>query len=259
MSRIAVITVAGISSRFNRNIDEEDKVLKCLYTEGDAKDTLLYRMIQKLSYADQIIVVGGYKFDDLRRYVDSLITDEFRQKITLVYNDHYEDLSSGYSLYLGLEKVLEDSKGIEDVLFVEGDLEIDKDSLDAVIAANTSVLTYNYEPIKADKAVVLYVDEEGRYRYAFNSSHGLLTINSPFSAIYNSGQTWKFTDMNALKAANDLFVSEHREETNLAIIQEYLNRIPIDDVSILPLRSWTNCNIREDYKIIKERWNDENA
>ena len=183
MSRVAVITVAGISSRFNKGNDEEDKVLKCLYTESNAKDTLLYHMIRKLEYADQIIVVGGYKFDDLKRYVDSIIPAEFRQKISLVYNDHYEDLSSGYSLYLGLEKMFEDFDGIEDAVFVEGDLDIDKDSLEAVIVKASSVLTYNYEPIKAEKAVVLYVDGEGKYYYAFNSSHGLLSISSSFSTV----------------------------------------------------------------------------
>ena len=39
--RVAIITVAGISSRFNKGIDESDKVLKCLYTEDDKTDTLL--------------------------------------------------------------------------------------------------------------------------------------------------------------------------------------------------------------------------
>ena len=45
--KIAVITVAGISSRFNEGIASEKKVLKCLYTEGKRTDTLLYNLVKK--------------------------------------------------------------------------------------------------------------------------------------------------------------------------------------------------------------------
>ena len=150
MKSIAIITVAGISSRFNKGVSEEDKVLKCLYSEGDEKATLLYHMIKKLKYADHIIVVGGYKFEDLKKYVDSSMPSELRSKLRLIYNEHFEDLSSGYSLYLGLKTVFEEFDEAGDVLFAEGDLDIDAPSMDAVIANSTSVLTYNLEPIKAN-------------------------------------------------------------------------------------------------------------
>ena len=39
--RAAVITVAGISSRFNEGIEEDKKCLKAIYTEGNTSDTLL--------------------------------------------------------------------------------------------------------------------------------------------------------------------------------------------------------------------------
>lgn len=259
MSRVVIITVAGISSRFNKGIDEDNKVLKCLYTEGDEKATLLYHMLKKLSYADRIMIVGGYKYENLKLYVESVIPAKFKQKIKLVCNEHFRDFSSGYSLYLGLCEALNNTDGVTDVLFIEGDLDTDEDSLGTVIKSNSSVLTYNYEPIKANKAVVLYEDETGRYKYAFNSSHGLLSIYSPFSAIYNSGQIWKFTDLEALKVANDLFIKEQKDGTNLVIIQEYLNRLQSDKVTILPLKYWTNCNTREDYRNIKERWDNENT
>ncbi len=259
MSRVAIITVAGISSRFNKDVDDEHKVLKCIYTEADEKSTLLYQMIEKLSYADEIVVVGGYRYDDLSEYIKMSIPTDVRQRIRMVYNEHFKDLSSGYSLYLGIKEAIEGEGNISDILFVEGDLDIDRESLEGVIASDSSVLTYSYEPIKADKAVVLFVDGDGRYNYAFNSAHGLLSINTPFSAIYNSGQTWKFTDMDSLKTANEKFVSEYRDGTNLVIIQEYLNRISADSVEVFPLNRWTNCNTRDDYRVIKERWDDENA
>ena len=259
MSRIAIITVAGLSSRFNKGFSDEKKVLKCLYTERNERSTLLYHMVTNLAYADHIIVVGGYKYDELEAYIETSIEFGLKQKIRLVFNEHYEDLSSGYSLYLGLQAAFEAFDDITDILFAEGDLDVEMSSLKDVIDTSSTVLTYTQEPIEADKSVVLYIDGESQYRYEFNSSHGLLSIGSPFSAIYNSGQIWKFTEVEQLKPACETFVSWHREDTNLTIIQEYLNRIPSDSVVVMPLRCWTNCNTREDYRRIKERWDNENT
>ena len=38
--RVAIITNAGISSRFNEGIPEEQKKLKATYFEGNSKETL---------------------------------------------------------------------------------------------------------------------------------------------------------------------------------------------------------------------------
>ncbi len=45
--RIAIITNAGISSRFNEGIPEGEKKLKAIYHEGDMKNTLLYHQLIK--------------------------------------------------------------------------------------------------------------------------------------------------------------------------------------------------------------------
>ena len=66
--KAAIITVAGISSRFNEGVPEDKKELKAIYTEGNEKDTLLYHLLLKCSFADKIIIVGGYKFEDLNKY-----------------------------------------------------------------------------------------------------------------------------------------------------------------------------------------------
>ena len=47
--RAAVITVAGISSRFNEGIEEDKKCLKAIYTEGNTSDTLLSHLSIKPS------------------------------------------------------------------------------------------------------------------------------------------------------------------------------------------------------------------
>ena len=250
--KIAVITVAGISSRFNEGILEDNKKLKAIYYVDDSKNTLLYHLILKCLYADRIIIVGGYKFDILKNYVLSL-GERINSKIDLIKNDHYENLGSGYSLYLGLNQAFAHEPS--EVLFVEGDLDIDNESFKAITEVSGNVLTYTYEPIYSNKAVVLYKDAKEHYRYAFNNSHGLLMIADPFSCIFNSGQIWKFTDMKLLKQANHDFYTVARQDTNLRIIQNYLDAGSM--VNLMPLKRWTNCNTRSDYKRIVAYWESE--
>ena len=251
--KITVITVAGISSRFNKDFPEDEKILKCLYYDENPKDTLIYQMIQKTSYSDKIIVVGGYKYDDLKAYISDYIPDGLKEKIVLVYNDHFDDLSSGYSLYLGIHESLTKFDDIEEILFVEGDWDIDVESFKKVIESKNSVLTTTPEPIYSNKAVVLYKNGEDKYIYAFNSDHGLLSIDEPFKAIFNSGQIWKFTDMNILKIANDNFKQYLITDTNLGIIQKYFDLFE-GSVDIIAFNHWVNCNTRSDYQIIKKYW-----
>ena len=253
--KVSIITVAGVSSRFNKDIPEENKMLKCLYCEGNPQNTLIYQMLKKLDSYDKIIVVGGYKYSDLEEYLEMEIPEDLKEKILLVYNDHFSDLSSGYSLYLGVKEALDNFSDIEEILFVEGDLDIDEESFAKVIDADKNVLTYNHEPIYSNKAVVLYQNENDEYHYLFNSDHGNLTIDEEFKAIFNSGQTWKFTDMELLKIANDNFYENIIEDTNLGIIQKYFDLIEnTDDIEIIGLNHWVNCNTRKDYQFIKDYW-----
>ena len=248
--KTAIITVAGISSRFNTGVSENKKELKAIYTEeGNPKNTLLYHLLQKCDFADKIVIVGGYKFENLKKYCMGL-EKIFLDRIDLIYNEHYEDLASGYSLYLGLQKAL--CNDVKEILFVEGDLDVDNDSFNRVIDSQKSVLTYNNEPIYANKAVVLYRDDKSHYRYAFNSNHGMLLIGSPFSCILNSGQVWKFTEIDALKKASTAFYNETKDETNLRIIQNYLDEGI--EVELIPLKRWTNCNTKSDFRKIVSYW-----
>ena len=233
-------------------MEEDKKVLKCLYTEGGKEETLLYHLMKKCSYADHIILVGGYKFEDLVSCYKNELVEEFPNAM-LVHNEHYSDLGSGYSLYLGIQAAVKHNPS--EILFVEGDLDIDNASFARVVDSDKSVLTYTYEPIYANKAVVLYKDDKDQYRYAFNSSHGLLTIDSAFSCILNSGQTWKFTEVEKLNIANDKFYETTKADTNLRIIQNYLDAgVEID---LVPLNRWTNCNTRGDYRKIVSYWEEE--
>lgn len=252
--KIAIITVAGISSRFNRDVPEKDKVLKCLYWEESPENTLIYQLIEKVSSYDKIIIVGGFKFQDLVAYISENIAQSLKDKIVLFNNDHYDDLSSGYSLYIGIKEALLNFENTDEVLFVEGDLDIDTESFSKVIDSNKNVLTINPNPIYSNKAVVLYQNENNDYKYLFNANHGLLTIEEPFKAIFNSGQIWKFQNIEILKTANDNFEKYLIEDTNLGIIQKYFDLVDNDEIEIIGFKHWVNCNTRDDYKLIKDYW-----
>lgn len=255
LDKIAIITVAGISSRFNKDVPNDEMVLKCLYYLENPKDTLIYKMLEKVSYADKIIIVGGFKFDELIDYVSKHIPTYIKDKCHLVYNDHFDDLSSGYSLYLGIKESFNLSRGIDEILFVEGDLDVDAESFRNVINSKNNVLTINSNPIYSNKAVVLYQNENDDYIYAFNSDHGLLTIDEPFKAIFNSGQIWKFKEMDLLKIANDNFKEYLIGDTNLGIIQKYFDLVENnEDIEVIGFNHWVNCNTRKDYKLIKNYW-----
>lgn len=212
-------------------------------------------MLKKVECCDGIIIVGGYKHADFEEYIRNHVSAELQEKISLVYNDHFSDLSSGYSLYLGIKEALDNFDDIDEILFIEGDLDIDNESFEDVIKSDKNVLTFNYEPIYSNKAVVLYQNGNDEYHYLFNSDHGLLSLGESFKAIFNSGQTWKFKDMELLRIANDNFYENIIEDTNLGIIQKYIDLIENkDDIEIIGLKHWVNCNTRDDYKFIKEYW-----
>ena len=80
----------------------------------------------------------------------------------------------------------------------------------------------------------------------------MLQINTPFSCILNSGQTWKFTEMEKLLEAKDRFFNETKDDTNLKIIQNYLDLGA--EVDLVCLNRWTNCNTQDDYEKILDYW-----
>ncbi len=252
--KIAIITAAGVSSRFNEGYSDADKALKIIYSEGDEHETLLYHLLEKCDFADRIVVVGGYKYEELQAYLSSpAIPDDIRERVRLIFNKHFEDLNSGYSLYKGLEKAF--SYDPDEIVFIEGDVDTNPASFEAVVDAEATVLTYCREPIYSEKAVVFYQNEEGEYHYAFSKEHGMLKIDEPFWCLLNSAQMWKFRDMDALAAANDEFRENYYDETNLFIVQGYLDRLPEEERIVLrELGDWTNCNTRKDWKRICEGW-----
>lgn len=243
MKKAVIITVAGTSTRFRKSIGKD--CLKCIYTEGSEKDTLLYRLVEFCRVFDKIVIVGGYKFEDLSSFIDKSLS-AFSSKISLVKNEHFEDLGSGYSLYLGVME-LKDS-GMDEIIFAEGDLFFDSENFKKISETTSSVITTNNDPIEAKKAVAFYVNAEGKVKYIYDTNHSTLEIKEPFLGIYNSGQVWKFSEPSKLFSSADKLTEEENKGTNLVLIQKYFDQIDSNKLQVIHFDKWINCNTVEDYR-----------
>ena len=232
-----------MSSRFNKETEKD--VLKCLYYEGDPKDSLLSAQILKTyDLVDEIIVVGGYKYDDLLRFLHLYIKDD-SHKIKTVYNEHYFDYGSGGSLLQGIEQV---SGQADEIIFIEGDLFFDSETIQHLVLSDKDAISINQDPITSDKAVVLYFDARQHPHYIYDTNHTCLEIREPFSAIYNSGQMWKFLKPDRVREICQRLTPEQRRGTNLEIIQGYFGHLCHSDLNIIKAATWYNCNTVTDYR-----------
>lgn len=238
-----IITVAGMSSRFNR--DTKEDVLKCLYYEDEPTKSLLSLQIHKtFDLVDEIIVVGGYKYEDLFEFIRCNMKDVNR-KIKVVYNEHYHDYGSGYSLLKGIEYVSDET---DEIVFIEGDLFFDTASVEAIINSPKDVISVNNEPILSNKAVALYFDAQQYPHYIYDTNHSCLEINEPFTAIYNSGQMWKFCSPVRVREICQFLTPEQEQGTNLEIIQKYFGSFISNHLNIVRINNWYNCNTVSDYR-----------
>ncbi|MBQ7702023.1 MAG: hypothetical protein IJT54_06420 [Candidatus Methanomethylophilaceae archaeon] len=241
--KVLVITVAGSSTRFSKSIGKD--CLKCIYTEGGVEDTLLYRLLSMNDGYDRFIIVGGHRYDDLVKSIDQSFGD-FRDRTTMVLNDRYADYGSGYSLLLGLQEAMKCNP--DEITFAEGDLALAKKDLDKVFESKKDVITYNLRTIRSDESVVFYFDSDDRPKYVYDTDHKLLKIDEPFRSIYNSGQVWKFRDMARLKSIIDGIDEDGKKDTNLIFINRYFSALAHDDMDLIPLTKWVNCNTVNDYR-----------
>lgn len=238
-----IITVAGMSSRFNK--DTKEDVLKCLYYEDKPENTLLSLQVHKtVDLVDEIIVVGGYKYDDLLVFIQNYMKD-VNKKMKVVYNDHFHDYGSGYSLIKGIEVV---SDQTNEITFIEGDLFFDTESVEMIINSSKDVISVNNEPILSNKAVALYFDAYNHPHYIYDTSHSCLEIHEPFTAIYNSGQMWKFRNPTRVREICQFLTPEQEQGTNLEIVQKYFGAYLKTQLDIVRVNLWYNCNTVADYR-----------
>lgn len=230
-----IITVAGTATRFNRDTKEE--TLKCLYYTDEPQYALLAQLLKNCGEYDKYILVGGYLYEKLGRFVKNELSG-YGKKIELVYNEHFKDYGSGYSLYKGIEAI----KEAGDVTFVEGDLFFMATDFRQVYNSPKSVITINREPIYSNKAVALYINVDGKPRYLYDTNHQTLTVSEPFKAIFNSGQMWKFSSSERLLKTVDSLTKEQLQGTNLEIIQAYFSDMNSEEYDVVTFTDWFNCN-----------------
>lgn len=244
--KIMIITVAGMASRFGQSIGYP--CLKCLYHKNEIKDSLLYHMLSQNSDIDKYVIVGGFRFDELKNSIDQYFK-EFHDRIVLVKNEKYEEYGSGYSLYLGLETVRE--MDYEALVFAEGDLWIDDESFRRVWETPKNVVTCNKEAILAEKSVAFYYDVKYGIHYIFDTEHSVLEIGEPFLGIFNSGQIWKFIKRERVLETMEELSAEAWRQTNLNFIQKYFGSLEREMYETVMLRTWINCNTVDDFERIE--------
>ena len=240
----AVITVAGVSARFNR--DAEDPVLKCIYYSKNPRKTLLYSILKKCEGCKGVVIVGGYQFAELERYVDFYKMD-FSFDIKVVYNSYFKIYGSGYSLKIGLQECLK-QKRCTDILVIEGDLLFDQNGLKQMMVGKKNYLAINSDSIFSEKSVAVYINEREEIKYIYNTEHGLFYINEPFSVIYNSGQVWKFSERRQVEQIICSMAENEWYSTNLKFIEMYFNQVERSSIEIVRFQRWINCNTRTDYR-----------
>ncbi|MCI8464449.1 MAG: licC domain protein [Lachnospiraceae bacterium] len=244
--KILIVTVAGLSSRFRESLGRP--CLKCLYQEGGTEKSLLYRMLHQDGTFDFYVIVGGFQYEELKKTI-ARDFQEFGDKILLVRNEHYADYGSGYSLYLGLKRILD--MDLEEVIFAEGDLYVDRESFRKIYDSRANVITCNREAILADQSVAFYFDQAERVHYLYDTGHSTLEIPEPFLGIFNSGQIWKFSDADHLRQAFFRIREKDWQGTNLVLVQEYFGSLERKDYEIVCLNEWVNCNTVSDYRKIE--------
>ncbi len=245
MKRAAIITIAGSCTRFSKSLGLN--VHKAIYSECDHNQTILAFQLNLVSNCcDEIIIVSGFKHNEIENYLKNNFS---HLNYKLVYNEHYLDYGSCFSLILGINAICDD---FDEVIFIEGDLVFDTDSFDKLVHSPKNVITANNHLIDSKTAVIFYVNEKNEVKYLYDVNHLTLKIDEPFIKIGNSGQVWKFTDLKKLKKNILNYTSVQYKGTNLVPVNDYYQNVDYDKIEIIAFKNWFNCNTVKDYRTMKE-------
>lgn len=133
----AIILAAGMGKRLKEHTQNNTK---CMVKVGNSR--LIDRMLEQLDKKNlsRIVVVTGYKGDQLKEYVDSL---DIKTKVEYVHNPDYATTNNIYSLSL-----TEDYLVREDTLLFESDIIFEESVIDCLIddERKTLALVDKYEP-----------------------------------------------------------------------------------------------------------------
>lgn len=240
--KILLVTVAGTSSRFRASLGYD--CLKCIYYKDNIESSLLYRLLHQDVEFDKYIIVGGFMYDTLKQALDMYFQDMLSD-IVLIENEKYRDYGSGYSLYLGMQEAVE--MGFEELIFAEGDLYFDAKGFRDVYDARQNVITCNKQMIHAGQSVAFYFDTDKQIHYIYDTGHQAFYIKEPFTAIYNSGQVWKFIDCQRVRDSIACLNENEIQGTNLTLVQQYFSGLAQEQYCIVEFAKWMNCNTIYDF------------
>lgn len=245
MKRSAIITIAGMSSRFVKT--SGSNIHKAIYSDdGSNWTTLSHQLSLVKDVCNEIIIVTGHQHDGIENYLDN----NFKNlPIKLVYNEHYFDYGSCYSLILGIDAV---SAFANEVIFLEGDLIFDTKSFNKLVEVHKNVITANNVLIDARTAVIFYINDKKKINYLYDTTHNILKVDEPFLIMGNSGQVWKFIDVKRLKDNLKNYRIEEYKGTNLVPINDYYKETSFEELEVVTFKEWFNCNTIDDYRHMKE-------
>ncbi len=245
MKKKAIITAAGMATRFAASVGRE--VHKLLYRES-AAPCLLERQLTLLAAAGftSVTVVGGYRFDEMRAFINSGSPNWDADMVHLVHNRHFLDYGCAYSFITGIQTVDGDE---EQIVLLEGDLAFDAETF-LSISSGGDVISFSPDPIRADRSVALGIDGRNRVFYAFDGCHRSLTVPDGFTFLANSGQVWGLADADLLLRLAWEYPSDRYRGSGLDLVSEYYNRRDGGQVRLAGFRRWLNCNTVEEYRKI---------
>ncbi len=245
-----ITAVAGMATRFSEDLPAP--IPKCIYNEGKAAETLLYRIVSAAADFDLIVIVTGFMADDVVDYAEKNLPKKILEKIKFVNNESYSEYGSGWSLYLGLKAVFDSDRDYNEIVFAEGDLYFSEADFKLIDSERSDVITVSTKPIEAKSAVALYFDKKNIPHYIFDTSHGELEIKEPFLSIYNSAQIWKFHDAKRLLGIIEEMSESDFYGTNLVVINKYFQDSALrgERFKIIIMKEWINCNTVSDFRKI---------
>lgn len=247
VKRAFITTVAGMSSRFCADLPEP--LPKCIYNTGNPEKTLLYRLVTLAENFDKIIVVVGFMKDTVTEYAEKYFPKNILCKTVFVNNIDYSKYGSGWSLFLGLDDVKNSGSAYDEIVFAEGDLFFRSDDFQKITDCKKNVLTVSRDHVLAEKSVAVYLDSNNIPKYVYDTSHGLLEINEPFRAVFNSAQIWKFRNTNLLFRILDNMTFREHQGTNLVLMNKYFGSVD-RDFEIISMENWLNCNTVHDFETV---------
>lgn len=153
MKKSIVISCAGMGSRLGFQMP------KCLVKiDGE---TIIERQLKQIKNVDEIIVVVGYKADEVVNFVNSL-----NYNVKFAYNYDYEKTATGASFEIGANIAKNDF-----IIALDGDLLVHPEDMKLVLSTDDEFVCG--ESPTTDNPVFMVLNESGK-TIDFNREHGEL-------------------------------------------------------------------------------------